>query len=671
MILATLLLLIVCAGGHIIRQTVANAAGECTVTASSLSAIASDAASAAAGTTICVASGTYDGQLVLSAHPSSDITIEPVPGDTVTFTNSDHNVGIAVDFAVNARHIVLHNFYLTSEINIEAGASDITIDHNDITGGYFGIAGGSVNCSAPNAPVYPGCVSTPAITNITISGNRLHGFGYASTNNSGVDWPVDHQTPAPANSEDALHFNNFDGLHITANEITNAQEGGNHTDCLQTVWGGHNLVFDHNYEHDNQCQGFFLKDGDVSDVSVTNNLFVRDYAETYDQADLQVINASPITIRNNTFWETQGNLVRAVDSSFSPPIAVVDHNIFMLFNSLDDSGPAYQLSEDYDMFKNDPYTFFIGPNSSLVSSPVFADTATDNYQLASNPNSIGVDWHPSQYTYGPLPTSAQSNSGSGSGDSGSSSSGSGATAAVASATPNKLKAAAVVHSTATAATASATTPATNLTISNVQVEKLGQHSATVTWHTNEPASSVVRYGLGSNLNLSASNTGINTGHSVRLDEGFLKPGLGYSVKANSTDAQGHQAESQTISFHTPGITLTVKLVDAQGRVLHGGLTTVSGYTKLTDEKGRAAFMDLPYGAQTITVDYKGRTMTQDVTIGSDFSGGQYQPQTVTVRLASVHSTSLPHKLMAFGAAAFVLIGGLGYLAYMVLPQFRT
>jgi hypothetical protein len=29
------------------------------------------------------------------------------------------------------------------------------------------------------------------------------------------------------------------------------------------------------------------------------------------------------------------------------------------------------------------------------------DTATEDYELAANPNDIGVNWQPSEYVYGP------------------------------------------------------------------------------------------------------------------------------------------------------------------------------------------------------------------------------------------------------------------------------
>ena len=89
-----------------------------------------------------------------------------------------------------------------------------------------------------------------------ISGNHFHGIGQSG-------------------SEDAIHLDNWRNVTVSRNEFDHIIESGNHTDCLQSVYGGTNLTFTRNYEHDNDCQGFFVKDGDATNVTVSDNLFVR------------------------------------------------------------------------------------------------------------------------------------------------------------------------------------------------------------------------------------------------------------------------------------------------------------------------------------------------------------------------------------------------------------
>jgi hypothetical protein len=323
-----------------------------------------------------VPAGDY-GALTLSGSHKANLTIEPNPGSLASLA------GVTV--AAGASNITIHNFSIGGGISIGEGASHVTVDHNDINGEAPGGHGEGVetlgvNCSAPGAPEYAGCTSTPSATYITISGNRIHGYGQGS--------------------EDAIHLNNWHHVRVTANDFYNLKEHGNHTDALQSVWGGSELTFDHNYEHDNQSQGFFLKDGDVSNVTVADNLFLRNNDEGLEENNIQIFNTAELTIRNNTSWAGQGDILRAEGSSLALT-ATVEHNLEEIFNVLHESGPEYKLTEDYDIFREDPWTFTIGGHTTIVKNPSFVDTGSDDYRLKSNPNSIGVDWAPSEFIYGP------------------------------------------------------------------------------------------------------------------------------------------------------------------------------------------------------------------------------------------------------------------------------
>ena len=273
----------------------------CTTTVSSVSSASSDVASAGSGAVICLTAGSY-GQLSLSGSHAGNVTVESVPGSAVTIGGAS--------FAASASNITLHNF-TTSEVDVAAGASHITIDHNDISGGGEGVNAGGVNCSVPNAPTYSGCTPTPFVSYLTISNNKIHGYG----NGSG---------------EDAVHLNNWQHVTVTGNDIYGLEEHGNHTDALQSVFGGSDMVFDHNYEHDNQSQGFFLKDGDVSNVTVSDNLFLRNNNEPSlypgGENNIQVFNTSNFVLTNNTSWDGQGDLVRA-DGAAAALTVAVNHNV--------------------------------------------------------------------------------------------------------------------------------------------------------------------------------------------------------------------------------------------------------------------------------------------------------------------------------------------------------
>ena len=324
-----------------------------------------------------MAAGSY-GSITLSGTHSANVTFEPDPAQDpngagkVTFTGI--NVG------VGASHIVIHNFYVTGEVSLNGtfnGASTtfITVDHNDISGSE-GVTNASQNCSSVNAPVYSGCVSWAPTTDLTISGNRIHD---TSLTDEG----------------DAIHLNNWQRVHVTANEFYHIEECAAdtcHTDCLQSVWGGSDMTFDHNYEHDNECQGFFLKDGDVTNVTFTENLFLRDNVNVCSgsvcgngAAVAQIFDSHNVVVENNTLWDTKGLLFRADGSGYD---ATVENNVASALTNNVCCGTV-------------PYTTFTTSNNIIGGNPTFMNTAADDYRLASNPSGIGVNWAPSQYTYGP------------------------------------------------------------------------------------------------------------------------------------------------------------------------------------------------------------------------------------------------------------------------------
>jgi hypothetical protein len=353
----------------------------CTQTDSSVSAATSALASGNAGSAICLSAGSY-GHLSLSGKHSANVTIEPVPGAVVSVE------GVSV--ASNSSYITVHDFDIGGGVSMAYGDSHITVDHNNIDGEESGGTGEgvedlTVNCTAPNAPTYSGCTSTAPDTYITINGNKIHGYGQGDT-------------------EDAIHLNNWEHVTITANDIYALEEHGNHTDAMQSVFGGHHMLFERNYEHDNQSQGFFIKDGDASDVTVNDNLFLRNNNEPSlypgGEYNIQVFDTTELTITNNTVWDGQDDILRA-EGAAEALTATVNHNVEQTLDVLHEGGPAYSLSENDDIFREAPWTFTMGSQSKVESSPDFVDAATEDYELASNPNDVGVNWQPSEYVYGP------------------------------------------------------------------------------------------------------------------------------------------------------------------------------------------------------------------------------------------------------------------------------
>jgi hypothetical protein len=347
----------------------------CTTTLSAGANVASAVSSASGGSVICLNSGAY-GKLTLNAEPSSNVTLQAAPSAHVTATGVN----------ISGSHLVIRGLWISGEVELEEGASFITIDHNDISEGGEGIVFNTSDCKAPNAPEWAGCEPDAQITNVVISGNHIHDIGQPGT-------------------EDAIHLDYWRNVTVTGNEFDHIIESGNHTDCLQSVYGGSELTFTHNYEHDDDCQGFFVKDGDASDVSFTENLLLRDNepdgkGEHFGNL-AQFWNIQGLTIEHNTDWDGKGIVLVAEDAQNSPS-ATIDHNLFSYFSISKAIGTPYAITESYDIFEEAPETLDRSSTDSIDSKPQFDDTATDDYRLASNPNGIGIDWSPAEMQYGPI-----------------------------------------------------------------------------------------------------------------------------------------------------------------------------------------------------------------------------------------------------------------------------
>jgi hypothetical protein len=344
-------------------------------TVSSTAAIQSSLSGAAPGAVLCLANGSY-GKLSLSASKAA-------PGVTVRAA-SPGGATIA-GASLSGSNLTLARFVSTSGIEVQPGASGMTIEHNRITGGGQGIDAGPT--------------STTTINDTRIIGNQLIGpFG-----------------------EDAIHLNRYHdsngdgiGILIEGNEITNVRENGNHSDCLQTVWVGDHIVFRKNYLHDNRCQGFFVKDqaslggvsGPINGISVEDNLFLRNkepcgppLSSCGQPMYFQVF--GPYTgfrMARNTIWGDGGDSIATFREGTGSDTVITDNVVYRFWTDTNMS-PA-------SMTNNTVCTVETGSGGSWPSSRPgettactlgFANPGVDDYRLAGD---RGVDWAPGQQHYG-------------------------------------------------------------------------------------------------------------------------------------------------------------------------------------------------------------------------------------------------------------------------------
>jgi hypothetical protein len=127
-------------------------------------------------------------------------------------------------------------------------------------------------------------------------------------------------------------------------------------------------------------------------------------------------------------------------------------------------------------------------------------------------------------------------------------------------------------------------------ISLPAVEGISTNSATVTWKTNEPATSVVRYGLvGGPLSEIESLTALVTDHAVPLTG--LTPDRTYNYEIRSLDDVENSSAAMGGSFTTLPAVVTIPL-SLEGRI---GVNRGSDYALITWNTNRYSSTEVRYG----------------------------------------------------------------------------
>ncbi len=250
------------------------------------------------------------------------------------------------------------------EVIIAPGVDGTVIEHNLISGGGEGILAGGVNCSAPNAPVYEGCVSQPAFTNTLIAYNDLEG-------------PF---------TEDALHTDNFKGLTIEHNWLHGFEESGHHTDGWQNVWGGEEAVFAHNVISNFVGEGTLLKDGDISGVRYEDNLILSsgvNEAAPEGEAELQTFGVHGLELLHNTYANNtpKGEVFHEGTTGVN-----AKYNVFDNLEAVEETAP----SESQNNLDTEPWSFFPSETDEF-GTPTFT-SAWQTTKKAQDGTTLGIDF---------------------------------------------------------------------------------------------------------------------------------------------------------------------------------------------------------------------------------------------------------------------------------------
>ena len=345
---------------------------ECTSIVTSTSAAQSAVSSAAAGSVVCLANGTY-GKVTLNASKAS-------PGVTLRAQNPG---GATIESAsLSGSHLTLARFVIPNGVVIQPGANSMTVEHNRITGGGEGVD------ACPTEKTW--------CSEMRIVGNQLIGpFG-----------------------EDAIHANRYHGLYVEGNEITGVRENGAHSDCLQTVWRGDHIVFRRNYLHDNRCQGFFVKDqtmstseipgGPVEGITVEDNLFLRNKEpcgaplapnECGQPMYFQLVGPyTGFVMKRNTIWGDGVDSIAAFREGTGSDSLIEDNVIYRMWTDTNMSPATLRNNTVCTRETSAGGSWSTATGETKSCSLSFANTAVDDYRISGE---RGVDWVPAEQHFGP------------------------------------------------------------------------------------------------------------------------------------------------------------------------------------------------------------------------------------------------------------------------------
>jgi hypothetical protein len=349
----------------------------CDVLATSTEDVTSALEHAAPGEVLCVADGTYPEVDLEGGFPGAGVEVR-----------AEHPGGATIEGATIAGvGITLGRFDIQGEVVIEPESAEVTILHDRITGGYLGIDA----CNSDEA----------TCDDVAILGNKLEGpYG-----------------------EDGIRANRYHdgngdgiGLLVEGNEFTGIRENGNHSDCLQAVWTGDNLVFRRNYLHDNRCQGFFVKDqddlcaeggegvcGPVEGIRVEDNLLVRNHEPCAEGGTacgqpIYMHVFGPYTdavIAHNTIWGDHLDSQLALREGVAAGTKVEGNAIYRFWTDTDATKADFR---DNTLCRLEGEWPKPRPGTTVDCSPSFADPPADDFRL---PDGRGVDWAPAEEHYGP------------------------------------------------------------------------------------------------------------------------------------------------------------------------------------------------------------------------------------------------------------------------------
>ncbi len=289
----------------------------CTQTLSSGANLSSALSSAAAGSVICLDSGSYSVN-VTKANKSSMVTVQPAAGASPTLSYSMLN---------QVTNLRFQGLKFTGGIEALGPSSKIQLVDNEFVGPFGFHANGQEQSNGTE------------VTDVLIDGNNMHnldytgnqgtanGYGITASNGAARFTITDNTIKSPAS--DYIQFASPNTVLIDHNTFLGPSLLGSHADhqdLVQIFGGGKNVTFTNNVARDTETQESLLfQEGTFSNVVIENNLFDHD-SRGYT---CQLYQSAGMVFRNNTVVGSHwGCLFRDLASSSAGSGYQIDHNVF-------------------------------------------------------------------------------------------------------------------------------------------------------------------------------------------------------------------------------------------------------------------------------------------------------------------------------------------------------
>jgi hypothetical protein len=216
-----------------------------------------------------------------------------------------------------------------------------------------------------------------------------------------------------------------------------------------------------------------------------------------------------------------------------------------------------------------------------------------------------------------------------------------------------------------------------LQISNVNASNISYKTVTITWNTNQDASTSVEYGLTDKYGLFAESSNSGTNHSISLVSALLTPGTTYHYRVKSIDVDRQEATSTDATFTLRGIDVKVQVTNQQGITIENSkvslVTPQKTYTQTTDSNGVTIFNNVPPTNNTIITDVQGVQTTKVIAVkepsAEEIQKNQVATQRVEVHVASAYKEPSTTKIngiriLIFGGIIVILSLGILYFVRM-------